>query len=524
MPVFYSKTTIKEFSIDEFNIRNDLLTQRFGNPLSVKDFYRLVFPEGFLEKEGEQRKEGVTAIMTVVPVSKKNADGTVVKPKAYTRIVTDDLNVLSDYNSMQNFLLMSPVAYYGKRPQQKLARWLMGLVFDIDDVYQDNLANFFRLAYDVKALPIPTLVVSSGNGLHLYYLFKAPVPMYPYLKLALTQYKEGLTRILWTKWTSRNKNIQIHGINQGYRLVGSRTKVGRFKEIDYRVLGWKTGDRVDFHYLDGFLSDENQLANIYKRFTKGKTPLAKAKVLWPDWYQHVIIEGKKTSGEWTCKEDLYNWWLRKIRKEGVVGNRYNCMRLMCAYALKSGVTAKQVLEDMQEIYEQFSAMTTIDNPNYLTTEEMQKAYRQYYHPEFRHISIASIEKLTGFSIPKNRRNYRKQAVHLEIARLAQKLKFGSSWRYHGGRPTAEAKVREFRKKYPYATKAQCQKITGMSKGTILKWWDVAASSIKKSKALPKGLSPLDRINAIMNETLSNTSWSNIKNTFEELSEDDKIQE
>jgi hypothetical protein len=197
---------------------------------------------------------------------------------------------------------------------------------------------------------------------------------------------------------------------------------------------------------------------------------------------------------------------------------------MCAYALKSGVTAKQVLEDMQEIYEQFSAMTTIDNPNYLTTEEMQKAYRQYYHPEFRHISIASIEKLTGFSIPKNRRNYRKQAVHLEIARLAQKLKFGSSWRYHGGRPTAEAKVREFRKKYPYATKAQCQKITGMSKGTILKWWDVAASSIKKSKALPKGLSPLDRINAIMNETLSNTSWSNIKNTFEELSEDDKIQE
>ena len=517
----------KSASISEFNLRNSIITKRFGNPLSIFDFYRLVFPEGFLERAGEQRKQGVTGIMTVVPVSRKNPDGTVVKPKAYTRIVTDDLNILSDYNSMNNFLLMSPVAYYGKRPQQKMARWLMGLVFDIDDVYQDNLYNLFRLAYDVKMLPIPTMIVSSGTGLHLYYIFKSPIPMYPYIKEALTAYKEALTRILWTKWTSRNPNLQIHGINQGYRLVGSRTKIGTFKGAEYRVQGWKTGDRIDFNYLDSFLSTENQLASIYKRFTKGKTPLNKAKMLWPDWYQRVIINGEKSSGEWTCKEDLYYWWLRKIQKEGIVGNRYNCMRLMCAYALKSGVSAEEVLKDMQKIYEQFSAMTTIDNPNYLTTEEMLKAYRQYYHPEFKHISIASIEKLTGFSIPKNRRNYRKQAVHLEIARLAQKLKYGDAWRYHGGRPTAEKLVQAFRMAHPYATKAECQRETKISYTTIRKWWDVtniSVSSNEKSTESIKNLSTIDRINAIMEETFSNPNWKDMESKLVELNEDDKIQE
>ena len=47
--------------------------------------------------------------------------------------------------------------------------------------------------------------------------------------------------------------------------------------------------------------------------------LAKAKELYPEWYEKRIVQGepkqqsKKQGGTWVCNEALYEWWKRKIK-------------------------------------------------------------------------------------------------------------------------------------------------------------------------------------------------------------------
>ena len=75
-------------------------------------------------------------------------------------------------------------------------------------------------------LPQATFVVNSGTGLHLYYVLKEPVPMYPHNQKCLKELKYSLTRQIWNKFTSTIKEPQMQGILQGFRVVGSGSKLG----------------------------------------------------------------------------------------------------------------------------------------------------------------------------------------------------------------------------------------------------------------------------------------------------------
>ena len=56
----------KSLYVHDYLIRSQLLDERY-TPLTTLKFYRQLFPKGWLEKKGEQKKTGVTAIMTVIP-------------------------------------------------------------------------------------------------------------------------------------------------------------------------------------------------------------------------------------------------------------------------------------------------------------------------------------------------------------------------------------------------------------------------------------------------------------------------
>lgn len=486
---FKNEADIKRMNyIHNFKIRSQLLSERYKT-LMPKQFYRILFPKGWLEKKGEQKKGGVTAIMTVIPQTKieysekelaELEEKGHTKGKAFNRLITDDLEEIGKYRDFNYFSLISPVSYYGRKHSLKNARWLHGLVFDLDDVSEQNLKYLLRFIEDVKMLPKPTMIVNSGGGLHLYYVLDQPIPMLPQYKKALTDFKENLTRLIWTKWTSSNKNIQIHGITQGYRVVGTRTKMGSAKEkqsdgslknVEYRVSAWHTGTTVTLDYLNQFVP-ENAKINLSKVKTTTLS-LDKAKQRYPNWYEKVVVQGKKTWGTWKCKTDLYHWWIRKILSGAIVGNRYNCLRLLSAYGLKCGIPAEQVWKDNQTIYKHFVKMTEENDPNYLTLEESAKAYHQYFHPEFIRVGIKTINKLTGFNIEKNKRNGRTRARHLQICREDQKLN-GIDWINKDGRPTKKDIVirwREMNENGLKGTKRQCTIDTGLDKKTVIKWWN-----------------------------------------------------
>lgn len=65
-------------------------------------------------------------------------------------------------------------------------------------------------------LPQATFVVNSGTGLHLYYVLKEPVPMYPYNQKCLKELKYSLTRQIWNKFTSTIKEPQMQGICRAF--------------------------------------------------------------------------------------------------------------------------------------------------------------------------------------------------------------------------------------------------------------------------------------------------------------------
>lgn len=493
----------KQQYINNYNMRSQILDERY-KPLSPKQFYRILFPSGWLEKKGEQKKGGVTAIMTVIPQTavKYTPEEQVLldeigrtKAKAFNRLITDDLDEIGKYKGLSFFSLISPVSYYGRKHTAKNARWLHALTFDIDDVSKLNLTSLLHFTEKIHVLPKPTMIVNSGGGLHLYYVFSNPIPMLPQYKKALTDFKEALTRQLWTSWTSSNKNIQIHGITQGYRVVGTRTKIGyervkegeKEKRVEYRVKAWHTGTPVTLEYLNQFVSDKERidLTNV----KTSRISLEKAKEKYPEWYERVIVNGERGWGTWTCSKNLYNWWKREILSGVKVGNRYNCLRLLSAFALKCGVDAQTLWKDNQEIYRKFAEMTPPDHPNFLTKEEAAKAYHQFFHPEFIRVSIKTINKLTGFHIDKNRRNGRTQAEHMAIMRYIRDM-HNPDWQNKDGAPTKKDIVVRWRlqnERGLRGTKTQCSEDTGLSFPTIRKWWDAAeaeGAQVPNAKQLP----------------------------------------
>ena len=79
-----------------------------------------------------------------------------------------------------------------------------------------------------------------------------------------------------------------------------------------------------------------------------------------------------------------------------------------------------------------------------------------------------IEDNTKVTIPANKRNYRKQEVHLARARAVQDIDYPNhEW---AGRPNAEQTVREWQESHPAGKKADCIRETGLSKPTVYKWW------------------------------------------------------
>ena len=118
------------------------------------------------------------------------------------------------------------------------ARYLYALVFDLDGVGMPQLRDtLHQMNNDI--LPQATFVVNSGTGLHLYYVLQEPIPMYPYNQKCLKELKYSLTRQIWNRYTSTIKEPQVQGILQGFRVVGSGSKLGR----EYPVTAYRLGGR-----------------------------------------------------------------------------------------------------------------------------------------------------------------------------------------------------------------------------------------------------------------------------------------
>lgn len=420
-----------------------------------KDFYRDIFPVGSLEEKGVYEEGKYNAIARSIKVGTN-------KTRRY--IVTDELDVLDDLAAGDEFCIIRPISFIGKSAKSENARLMYAMAIDLDgvttrkrfDFFLNQINNGHNMLAFVWGLPMPTYLVSSGTGIHLYYVFEKPIPLFRNVVKELEKLKKRLTWQAWTQGASElHDNVQYESLFQGFRMVGTITKSGT------RCRAFKVGFKVTLEYLNKYVPEEYQVRSIVYQ---SNMPLKKAKELYPEWYEKRVIN-KQPKGTWVCKKDLYDWWIRTLIGGAQEGHRYWCVMTLCTFAKKCGVS-REVLE--RDAYGLIPFLNSLGGP--FTEDDVLHAL-QAYDDSYITYPIKTIEERTDIKIPRNKRNGRKQAVHLERARAVQNIDYpDGEWREGNGRKPQRETVLEWRESHPDGTKSQCKAQTGLSYPTIRKWW------------------------------------------------------
>ena len=419
------------------------------------DFYRDIFPVGSFEERGEYEDGKYNGIAIAIEKGSK---------RAKRRTITDDLDTIADMAGSNDFCLMSPISYAGKSRKSSNARFMYALAIDLDgmterkhwDFFMEQINRGHEMLQFVWGLPRPTYLVSSGSGIHIYYVFKQPIPMFKNIVEELEKLKRRLTWQAWTQGASSlHDKVQYESLFQGFRVVGTITKDGG------RCRAFSVGEKVTVEYLNKFVPEDHRAVSfVYK----SDLLLQDAKKKYPEWYQRRIVE-KRPRNTWTCKKAVYDWWIRKLKEGAEQGHRYWCIMTLATYAQKCGVPRETLEEDA---YGLIPFMNTKGDE--FTEDDVMHAL-EAYTDSYVTYPIYTIVWRTGIQIEKNKRNFRKQALHLERARAVQNIDYPcGEWRNKEGRPDKLSVVAEWRSEHPEGTKAECIRETGLSKKTVYRWW------------------------------------------------------
>lgn len=382
-------------------------------------------------------------------------------------------------------VISSPILYAGSFRTAERARSIWGIGIDLDDVSLGNLADIAHWIRHLDRTPMPSMIVSSGGGLHLYYLFPMGVGTQKSTVKTLQRLKHNMTEWLWNGLFSSNPNPDLHqGIWQGFRIPGTPTKMDGCKvigfvpeEIPYysvrELNNWfqPDMDRYDNHTRP--LTEEEIRAVEEDRYLPSPISFPEAKEKWPDW------KPGESLGQWVTHRGLYDWWLKLIRKKDkalVSGRRFYWVQSLVVFAKKCRIPFEELQADAYSLYNQLEALTVKDD-NHFTYADIDAALKLYHEEGEK--SAARYRKSyigakTGYQFRENRRNGRNQEDHLILARTALRIeekRRGVKWDVKNGRKDAEMKVTMWCLHHPYIFNKQiCADELGLDARTVAKWW------------------------------------------------------
>ena len=449
----------------------DTMARHFEE-VSPLEFYREIFPDGELDAwaEGEDPKTpGKYAAIAVEITREKKANG---KPLVKRYSITDELDGIDYLTYSKNFCVLAPISYAGKSRESANARVMYALCIELDNLLvtkdgrQRGLEQLiFQWSERAGWIPRPTFLVASGNGVHLYYVFESGIPLFKNVVDSLKKYKRELTEKIWNRKTtsSTGDQIQQESVFQAFRMVGTPTKKGD------RVRAYRTGGKVSIEYMNHFVANQNAIATVYK----SKLPIKEARAKYPEWFERRVVN-KQPRGRWTCNRAVYEWWYSKILNGATVGHRYYCLMMLCIYAIKCDISEEELEEDCLQLMEIFDQKSSSDE-NRFTEKDVADALQAFYDKTLVTYPVNSIQNRSGIEIPKNKRNHRKQALHVKFMNVNKQFKVANGECTAGGRPrgsgTAQEVVQHWRRNNQDGKKADCIRATGLSKPTVYKWWD-----------------------------------------------------
>lgn len=438
---------------------DDVLAEFHAVGVAPLEVYSDIFNLGFgLIQQSGYVDGGETGIHKANPIILGEFGG-----KIRRKIMFEDTfaDTLAEFQQA-DWAILNGLTYWGRANKADAQSKMCAMIFDLDGVGDAQLRNLlFNCNSDYPIYPTPNYVIMSGHNVHLYYVLDEPIDLYPNMKRLLKDLKYRLTDRLWNPYTSTEyENVQHQGINQGFRVIGGKTKNG----------GIVRAFRVNEHpftvdELNDFLPSDQRID--FGEAGKSKHTIEEAKELFPEWYQRVVLDKEPpVRRAWPVKEDLYRWWLRKVREGATFRHRYFCLMALAIFATKCGITDRErVKADMESLV---PFLNTIDAEHPFGNDgEVDSALECL---DLRYVTFPrnDIEKITAIQMPPNKRNGRTQAKHLQGARAIRDIN-NDNWREGNGRKPKCDLVRSYAAKHPEASQRDIAAALGISKTTVNKW-------------------------------------------------------
>lgn len=482
------------------------ILEHFGAyEVSAMELYGDVFKlgTGFLTKAGE-RRDGHD--FNGNPIFLGSWDGKIRREMGFEDTFEEQLGRFQQ----ADWAILNGLTYWGRVNDGQHQNKLCALVFDYDIDKQrqvpKKLYNFLYGAFSESRLyPIPNYMVLSSHNVHLYYVLEEPLDLFPVVKTQAKKLKHELSRIMMNMYTTNIEKPDAQGINQGFRIVGGRTKGG--EGVAYPTV---RAFRLNEHPFS--IDELNERVPEEARVQPGrksKYTIEQVKELFPEWYEQVIVGGKRTTGRWVVKEDLYRWWLKKAYDEGVPGHRYYCVMALAVFAAKCGILDKnRVRRDAESLMGKFNDFAGAEP----FTEDDVKSALECLDLRFCNFSRKELASYTGVPMPANKRNYRPQSQHLKIARFARDLNYDTpdGWREGNGRPKGSPNkghpkrdaIRAYAVEHPDASHSAIAKALGVSRTTVIKWLKPDAAVVPPADNAEGSMSIEEAVEKAIDEHLS----------------------
>lgn len=417
-----------EYIKEQFDEKNMVL-QNFGEQVSPWAMYEDIF--GDLETE-----------VPVVIITDED-DAAVGK-----RIVPMSLEEAIERCRDRNDLLVGGCTYFNNWISKKSAKDIFTFIIDMDNVYSGTLQNALRQNWHTASgepLPMPTYIVNSGTGLHLYFALNEPIPNYK----ASTEDLDRVYRALAVQQTTKRVYLkkQVQWFGQDFRMAGGLNK------YDWENTVFRVGEKWDIDELAKAVGLQDVHFLRYGEKRQSPPPQSRKR--------------KKGQG-WHTNRAFYDYALRNCQDKTKEGNRYTSMCALSVIAWKCAVPATELERDLLALLPHYNKGAI----RKVKEKEIYSAMKMY-NDKAMLTQRERIEDWQGWEFKPIKRNGQKQADHLEEARAIRDIRMrrqGKKWTDGNGRPSAAVKVQDWQAANPHGRKCDCIRATGLSRPTVDRWW------------------------------------------------------
>ena len=347
----------------------------------------------------------------------------------------------------RNDVLMGGCTYFNNWISKKSAKDIYTFIIDMDNVYSGTLLNALRNDWKTannEPLPMPTYIVNSGTGLHLYFVLTEPIPNYK----ATTENLDKLYRALAIQQTTKRVYLhkQVQWFGQDFRMAGGLNKYG------WKNTVFKVGNKWNIDEL----AKEVGLSDVhFVRYGEKRTK------------KHAVRTNRQKRSGWRCNRAFYDCALMTCRAKTKEGNRYTSMCALSVIAWKCNVPQEELERDLISLLPDYNRGAT----RQIKEKEIYSAMKMY-NPKAMLTQRESLENWQGWEYKPIKRNGRKRAEHIKLMNFVRdEINGNKEWRNKEGRPTKEHIVRAYLETHPNATKTEVVTNTGLTYDTVRKYWE-----------------------------------------------------